>query len=148
MKIGVTVGSFDLCHAGHILMLKDSKSQCDWLIVGIQSDPSNTEDSKYRSETGGPKNKPIMSIEERRIILEGIKYVDEIFVYANEEELYEKFKALKYDVRILGSDWENKNYTGSDLPHNPYFHRRNHGYSSSSLRKRVYEAEKSKEYHA
>jgi glycerol-3-phosphate cytidylyltransferase len=140
-KIGVTFSAFDLCHAGHMMMLKDAKAQCDHLIVGLQDDPSidNDINSTYR---GKPKNRPIMSLEERRIILESVKYVDEIFIYKNEKDLYEWLQKNKYDVRILGSDWEGKQYTGHDLPHTAYFHKRTHSYSTTELRKRVYEAEK------
>lgn len=141
-KIGFTCSAFDLCHAGHMLMLKDAKQQCDYLIVGLQDDPSQEADLAYRLETGQkPKNTPIMSLDERLEIMRGVKYVDEIFVYSTEADLYEKIKNLEYDVRILGSDWEGKPYTGSDLPHTPYFHQRNHNYSTSELRKRVYQAE-------
>lgn len=144
-KIGVTFSAFDLCHAGHMLMLKDAKAQCDYLIVGLQDDPSQGADLDYRLKTGGkPKNTPIMSLEERKTILEGVKYVDEIFVYSTEEDLINWCKNNKYDVRILGSDWEGKPYSGHDLPHTAYFHRRTHSYSTTELRKRVYEAEKAK----
>ncbi len=123
-------------------MLKDCKNVCNYLIVGLQDDPSQLEDIKYRLETGGkPKNTPIMNLEERKEILEGIKYVDEIFIYSTEEDLYNKLAALEYDIRILGSDWEGKPYTGHDLPHIAYFHKRDHGFSTSELRERVYKAE-------
>lgn len=146
-KIGVTFSAFDLCHAGHMMMLKDAKSQCDHLIVGLQDDPSidNHINNSYR---GKPKNKPIMSLEERRTILESTKYVDEIFVYRNEEDLLDWLKSNRYDVRILGSDWEGKKYTGWDLPHVAYFHKRTHSYSTSELRERVYLAEKEKRVEA
>jgi len=82
-----------------------------------------------------------MSPEERKIILEGIRYVDEVVTYSTEEDLLALLKNLHYDVRILGSDWEGKNTTGWDLPHTPYFHRRDHNFSTSELRKRIYKAE-------
>jgi glycerol-3-phosphate cytidylyltransferase len=140
-KIGFTCSTFDLCHAGHVLMLKDAKAHCDYLIVGLQEDPSvdNNINIGYR---GKQKNRPIMSLEERRIILEGSKYVDEIFTYVDEKDLYEKIKNLKYDVRILGSDWKGKMYTGYDLPHEAYFHERTHSYSTTELRGRIYEEER------
>lgn len=134
-KIGITLGSFDLCHAGHVLMFKDCKTVCDFLIVGLQADPSVDRDYK---------NKPIMTVKERLIILEGIKYIDDIFVYTTEADLYKKLQEIKYDVRILGSDWEGKPYTGHNLPHTPYFHKRSHNYSTSELRQRVYDAERYK----
>jgi len=139
-KIGFTCGAFDLCHAGHMLMFKDCKQVCDYLIVGLHIDP--TLNIEYRLETKNQlKNKPIMSPEERKIILEGIKYVDEVVTYSTEEDLLALLKNLRYDVRILGSDWEGKKYTGWDLPHVPYFHHRDHNFSTSELRKRIYEAE-------
>lgn len=141
-KVGFTCSAFDLCHSGHIRMLKDCKNVCDYLIVGVQDDPSDIQDINYRLETGNkPKNAPVMSLKERKEIIEAIKYVDEVFVYTTEADLYEKIKNLNYDVRILGSDWKGKKYTGWDLPHNAYFHERNHNYSTSELRKRVYAAE-------
>jgi glycerol-3-phosphate cytidylyltransferase len=142
-KVGFTCSSFDLCHAGHMKMLKDCKNVCDYLIVGLQDDPSQGEDLAYRLKTGNkPKNTPVMSLAERKEIIEAIKYVDEVFIYSTETDLYNKIKALKYDVRILGSDWKGKPYTGHDLPHVAYFHERNHNYSTSELRQRVYNAEK------
>ncbi len=138
MKRGFTCGAFDLCHAGHMLMFKEAKEHCDYLIVGLQDDPS-VEDANYR---GKKKNKPIMSLEERRIILEGIRYVDEIIVYHNEVELYELLKKIKPDIRIIGEDWRGKQFTGHDLPMEIYFNSRNHNFSTTELRKRIAEAEK------
>ncbi|OGG58344.1 hypothetical protein A2853_00290 [Candidatus Kaiserbacteria bacterium RIFCSPHIGHO2_01_FULL_55_17] len=134
-KVGVTVGAFDLCHAGHILMFKEAKEVCDYLIVGLHSDPTID-----RSQ----KNKPIMSLEERRIILEAIKYIDEIFEYDTEAQLYDILKKNEhgFDVRIIGADWKGKPYTGHDLPLKIYFNTRNHNFSTTELRRRIYEAEK------
>ena len=134
-KVGVTVGAFDLCHAGHVLMFKEAKEVCDFLIVGLHSVPTID-----RPE----KNQPIMSLKERRIILEGIKYIDEIFEYDTEAQLYEILKENKYgfDVRIIGADWKRKPYTGHDLPIEMYFNTRDHGFSTTELRRRIYEAEK------
>ena len=140
MKIGFTCSSFDLFHAGHYLMLEDCKKQCDHLIVGLQKDP--TIDEKYRLKTGGKnKNKPIQTFEERYIQIKGCKYIDEIVEYTTEDELYELLLKINPDVRILGSDWEGKEYTGYNLDIPIYFHNRNHNYSTSNLRKRVYNAE-------
>mgnify|MGYP000153251505 CR=1 FL=1 len=141
-KRGITLGAFDLCHAGHILMFKEAKEVCDYLIVGLQDDPSVDADYRISEKEGQIKNEPVMSLEERKIILEGIKYIDEVFTYTTEEDLYEKLKNLDYDVRILGADWKGKKYTGWDLPHTPYFNTRDHGFSTSELRNRVYEQEK------
>jgi len=139
---GVTVGAFDLCHAGHILMFKECKDICDYLIVGLQDDPSLDIDYRKIEKDGQIKNQPIMSLKEREIILDAIKYVDEVFLYTTEEDLYGKLKDLEIDVRILGKDWEGRKYTGWDLPHTPYFNSRDHSYSTSELRRRVYEQER------
>ena len=127
-KRGFTCSCFDLLHAGHILMLKDAKAQCDKLIIGLQTDPTID-----RPE----KNKPIQSYEERYIQLEAIKYVDEIIKYETEEELYQLLKILRPDVRILGSDYEDEYFTGIELNIPIYYHKRNHNYSTSSLRKKI-----------
>ena len=132
-KIGFTCSCFDLLHAGHILMLEDSKKQCDYLIVGLQTDPTIDRPEE--------KNKPIQSLEERKIQLEAIKYVDEVIVYETENELYELLYKLMPNVRILGTDYEHKYFTGIDIPNiDVYFHKRDHDYSSSSLRKKIMEA--------
>jgi len=130
--IGFTCGSFDLLHAGHALMLKECKNYCDTLIVGLQKDPSVDRDYK---------NKPVQTLEERRIMLESIKYVDKIHTYSTEKDLYSLLKFLAPDIRIVGSDWKGKKFTGYDLPFKVVFNTRNHSYSSSSLRERVYKAE-------
>ena len=106
-------------------MLKDSKEQCDYLIVGLQTDP--TIDSPE-------KNKQIQSFEERKIQLEAVKYVDEIFTYETEEDLYKKLLEISPDIRILGSDYIDKPFTGDDLDIPIYFHDRKHNYSSTNLR--------------
>ena len=126
--IGFTCSCFDLLHAGHILMLEDAKSQCDKLIVGLQTDPTID-----RPE----KNKPIQSFEERKIQLEAVKYVDEVITYETENELYELLRLLRPDVRILGSDYNDKYFTGVELNIPIYYHKRNHDYSTSSLREKI-----------
>ena len=125
--VGFTCSCFDLLHAGHILMLQYAKARCDKLIVGLQTDPTD------RPE----KNKPIQSLEERRIQLEAVKYVDEIFTYDTEEDLYKKLLDIKPDVRILGSDYIGKSFTGDDLDIKIYYHDRNHNYSTTNLRKKI-----------
>jgi len=127
-SIGFTCSCFDLLHAGHILMLKDAKEQCDYLVVGLQTDPTLD-----RPE----KNKPIQSQKERYIQLEAIKYIDDIFVYDTEASLLDLLKLVKPDVRILGSDYEGKSFTGDNLNIPIYYHERNHNYSSSNLRKEI-----------
>ncbi len=110
-------------------MLKDAKQQCDKLIVGLQTDPTLD-----RPE----KNKPIQTLRERKIQLEAVKYVDDIFVYDTEEELYHLLKLINPDIRILGSDYEDgRYYTGVELNIPIYFHKRNHNYSSTNLRKKA-----------
>ena len=135
-KVGVTVGAFDLCHAGHMLVFKEAKTVCDYLIVGLHSDPSIDRPEKH---------KPIMSLDERKIILESVRYIDELFIYDTEKQLYDILKENKYgfDVRIIGADWKGKEYTGHDLPIEMYFNSRDHGFSTTELRRRIYEAEKS-----
>lgn len=130
---GFTCSAFDLLHAGHVLMLKECRAQCDYLIVGLEKDPSQTP-AEYR---GKKKNKPVETIEERKIRLEGCKYVDEIIVYDNEDDLYKLLQKIKPDVRFLGVDWKGKYFTGYDLPIPIIFNSRNHTYSSSDLRERI-----------
>tara|TARA_B100000902_G_C27176616_1_gene846713 strand:- start:672 stop:1079 length:408 start_codon:yes stop_codon:yes gene_type:complete len=126
-KIGFTCSCFDLLHAGHILMLKDAKKQCEYLIVGLQTDPTLD-----RSDI---KNKPIQSLKERKIQLEAVKYINEIIIYDSEHDLYELLKKINPDIRILGSDYKNKKFTGDNLDIKIYYHERNHNYSSSRLKK-------------
>ena len=134
-KIGFTCSCFDLLHAGHILMLKDAKEQCDKLIVGLQTDPTLD-----RPE----KNKPIQSYEERYIQLEAVKYVDEIIKYETEEELYQLLKVLQPDVRIIGADYKDKYFTGDDLNISIYYNDRFNNWSTTGLRKKIFEMESEK----
>ena len=127
--IGFTCSCFDLLHAGHIIMLQYAKRRCDKLIVGLQSDPTID-----RPDT---KNKPIQSLEERQIQLEAVRYVDEVFTYDTEEDLYKKLLFINPDVRILGSDYIGKSFTGDDLDIKIYYHDRNHNYSTTNLRKKI-----------
>ena len=126
--IGFTCSCFDLLHAGHILMLKDAKKQCNRLIVGLQIDPTFD-----RPE----KNKPLQTLEERKIQLEAVKYIDEIIIYKTEKDLYELLKKVKPDIRILGSDYRNQRFTGDNLNIKIFYHTRNHDFSSSNLRKKI-----------
>ena len=129
MKIGFTCSCFDLLHAGHILMLKDAKEQCDKLIIGLQTDPT--------IDRPLTKNKPIQSLRERKIQLEAVRYVDDIFVYETESDLIDLLKLIKPDVRILGSDYKDESFTGDELNIPIYYHERDHDYSSSDLRKKI-----------
>lgn len=134
-RVGFTAGAFDLCHAGHMLMFEEAKTVCDYLIVALHSDPT--------LDRPDSKNKPIMSVKERQIILRGVKYIDEIIVYNTEAELYAMLKdnKLGVDVRVIGVEYKDKPFTGHDLPLPVYFNSRDHGYSTTELRKRVYDAE-------
>lgn len=132
-KIGFTCGAFDLTHAGHYLMFKDCKKNCEVLIVGVQTDPSID-----RPE----KNKPVQSLEERMIQLKSCKYIDEVVIYETEADLFNLLKSLPIDVRFLGEDWRGRNFTGHELPIQIIYNPRDHGFSSSSLRDRIYNAEK------
>ena len=136
MKIGITFSQFDMLHAGHIAMLSEAKSHCDYLIAGLQNN------AKWdRPE----KNAPVQSIVERQIQLAATRYVDEIVVYNTEKDLEDILLTLPLDVRILGVEYENKEFTGRDICHKRniqlVFNGRDHSFSSSSLRKRVAEAE-------
>lgn len=131
MKIGFTCSAFDLLHAGHILMLQEAKTQCDYLIVGLQIDPSID-----RPE----KNAPIQSITERYIQLKAVKYVDEIIPYATEDDLKNLLLALPIDIRFLGEEYKDKIFTGRDIPNHLSickFNSRRHKFSTSELRMRI-----------
>ena len=134
MRIGFTCSTFDLLHAGHVQMLRDAKEQCDYLIVGLQFDPSVD-----RKE----KNSPIQTIVERYTQLKGIKYVDEIIPYATEQDLEDILSLYTIDVRILGDEYRDKDFTGKDICRKRgielYFNKRDHRFSSSDLRRRVCE---------
>ena len=135
MNKGFTCGAFDLLHAGHALMLKECKEHCDYLIVGLQRDPNIDRPRK---------NKPVQTYEERDIMIRSIRWVDEVVYYDTEDQLLEILKSTDIDVRIIGADWKGKEYTGFELGIPVVFNSRDHGYSTSSLRKRVYEAEGNK----
>lgn len=128
MKIGITAGAMDLLHTGHILMLEECSKFCDYLIVCLHVDPSSE-----RPE----KNKPIQSVFERHMQLRACKYVDEIIVYETERELLTILETINVDIRFIGEDWKNKDYTGKDLEIPTYFNKRTHDYSSTELRKRI-----------
>ena len=129
MKKGITFGAFDLFHAGHVMMLEEAKTVCDHLIVCIQSDPSLD-----RKE----KNKPVQWIVEREIQVYGCRYTDEVIIYDTEVELLEILDTVDWDVRILGEEYKNKDFTGREQTLNKcHFNKRPHNFSSSELRKRV-----------
>ena len=132
MIIGFTASTFDLLHAGHIIMLREAKDQCDHLIVGLQVDPSID-----RPE----KNKPIQTIVERYTQLQAVKYVDEIIPYSTEQDLEDILNLLPIDIRILGVEYRDKDFTGRDICKNRgiqlHFNKRDHRFSSSDLRRRI-----------
>lgn len=134
-KRGFTCGTFDLCHAGHMLMFKECKDHCDYLIVGLHTDPTIDRQDK---------NKPVQTVEERKIQLESIKHIDEIIIYDTEQELYNILSKNTFNihVRIIGEDWKGKPFTGHDLPILVIHNSRTHSYSTSSLRKRIIDADK------
>lgn len=130
-RIGFTCSCFDLFHAGHIMMLKEAKANCDYLIVGLQTDPTID-----RPE----KNRPIQSIFERFVQLEACKYVDEIVVYATEKDLIDILHSYPIDVRFVGDEYKDKDFTGKDLQHiEIYYNSRKHSFSTTELRGRVIE---------
>ena len=135
--IGITFSQFDMLHAGHIAMLAEAKNHCDYLIAGLQTDASID-----RPDT---KNAPIQSVVERQIQLAAVRYVDEIVVYQTEQDLVDLLLILPVDVRILGVEYQHEEYTGKHEGMmrgiTPIFNGRDHSFSSSSLRKRVVEAE-------
>ena len=132
-KVGFTCGSFDLIHPGHIMMLEEAKSVCDFLVVGVQSDPSID-----RPE----KNKPVQTHEERLIMVSAIRHVDEVVSYDTEDDLLLLLRKIYPDIRIIGSDHKGREYTGHELPIKVHFHSRDHEWSTTNLRKQAYESEK------
>ena len=132
MRIGITCSCFDLLHTGHILMLQECKEVCDFLYVAFQTDPTSD-----RPE----KNKPVQSVLERFIQLKGCKFVDEIIPYENEKDLENIFKSFNFDVRIIGEDYKNKDFTGRQICLERgieiYYNKRSHDFSTSNLRKKI-----------
>lgn len=126
--VGFTCSCFDLFHAGHVMMLKEAKDQCDYLIVGLQTDPTID-----RPE----KNKPIQSVLERFMQVDGCRYVDQIIPYSTEKDLLDLLTSYKIDVRILGEEYRDKPFTGHKLPMEVYYNTRNHTFSTSELRNRI-----------
>ena len=129
-KRGLICGSFDVIHPGYIHLFQDAKRVCGKLIIALQSDPTVDRPEKI---------KPSQSVEDRELILRSIKYVDDIVHYTTEAELYNLLKEDIYDVRILGTDYIDKNYTGKDLNKPEYFHSRNHDYSTTQFKKNIKE---------
>ena len=132
MKTGITFSTFDLLHAGHVAMLREAKTVCDYLICGLQVDPSLD-----RPE----KNKPVQTLVERYVQLSGVKYVDEIVCYQSEDDVVDILEMFNIDVKIMGAEYRDKDFTGKDVCKRKgiqlYFNNRSHRFSSSDLRQRV-----------
>jgi len=125
---GLICGSFDVIHPGYIKMFIDAKSVCNKVLIALQSDPTIDRPQK---------EKPLQSPEERELILRSIRYVDDVVHYTTEQDLYNILKTDIYDVRILGTDYLGKTFTGSDLNREIYFHDRNHEYSTTEYKKKI-----------
>lgn len=134
MKVGITFSTFDLLHAGHVQMLREAKEQCDYLICGLQLDPSVD-----RAE----KNSPVQTIVERYTQLASVKYVDEIIPYVEEKDVEDILTMYEIDVRILGEEYKDKPFTGYEICKKRgidlHYNKRDHRFSTSDLRKRVCE---------
>ena len=140
-KIGITFSAFDLLHAGHIKMLEEAKTVCDYLIVGLQTDPTID-----RPDT---KNRPVQTLVERYTQLNAVKFVDEIVPYQTEQEVVDILELFEIDIRFLGEEYREKDFSGKDVCRKRgielHFNKRDHRFSSSDLRKRVADAENTKE---
>lgn len=136
MRTGITFSAFDLLHAGHVKMLEEAKQHCDYLIVGLQTDPTLDRPTK---------NKPTQTVVERYIQLKACKFVDEIVPYATEQDLEDILKSFALDVRILGDEYKERDFTGRKYCEEKgielHFNTRDHRFSSTNLRKEVYQRE-------
>lgn len=141
LKIGIVTSAFDLLHAGHIAMLAEAKNHCDYLIAALQTNPTIDRPTS--------KNKPVQSIVERQIQLAAVQYVDEIVVYETEKDLEDIFLTLPIDVRILGVEYKDVEFTAKEICKNRgvdiIFNSRDHSFSSSNLRKRIADAENNRQ---
>ena len=140
MKVGITFSTFDLLHAGHIQMLREAKDHCDYLICGLQMDPTQDRPDK---------NSPVQTIVERYSQLRGVKYVDEIMVYESEADLEDLLAMCQIDIKIMGEEYRDIDFTGKDICKKRgielYFNKRDHRFSSSELRHRICHEALSKE---
>ena len=134
-SVGFTCSKFDLLHAGHIMMLRDAKANCDYLMVGLQTDPT--------IDRPGDKNKPVQSLVERYSQLSAVEYVDEIMPYETEQDLIDILTMYHINIRILGDEYREKDFTGKEICRKRgidfYFNKRDHRFSTTDLRKRVCE---------
>ena len=140
MKVGFTCSVFDLLHSGHIAMLREAKEHCDYLIVGLQTDPT--------IDRPDEKNRPVQSLVERNLQLSAVKYVDEIVTYQTEQDLIDILNMYHIDIRILGEEYREKDFTGKETCRKRgidlYFNKRDHRFSTSDLRERVENAPKNR----
>ena len=138
MRVGITFSAFDLLHAGHIGMLREARANCDYLIVGLQTDPTIDRPTE--------KNKPVQTLVERYAQLNALKFIDEIVPYQTEEDVIDILELFQIDVRFLGEEYREKEFTGKDVCRKRgielHFNKRDHRFSTSGLRKRVAQAEK------
>jgi glycerol-3-phosphate cytidylyltransferase len=138
MKVGITFSTFDLLHAGHIGMLREAKQHCDYLIVGLQTDPTIDRPTE--------KNKPVQTLVERYAQLNAVKFVDEIVPYQTEQDVVDILELFEIDIRFLGEEYREKDFSGKDVCRKRgielHFNKRDHRFSSSDLRRRVVDAEK------
>lgn len=145
-NIGFTCSAFDLFHAGHMLMLQQAKKRCKYLIVGLQVNPALDKNTtkqkdglKFKSDRSH-KQKPVCSIIERFIMLKGCRYVDEIIPYETEKDLYDLLRSINIDVKIMGEEYKEKEYTGKDLEgilFDVYYNPRRHDFSTTNLRNKL-----------
>ena len=140
MKVGITFSTFDLLHAGHIGMLREAKANCDYLIVGLQTDPTIDRPTE--------KNKPVQTLVERYAQLNAVKFIDEIVPYQTEQDVVDILELFEIDIRFLGEEYREKDFSGKDVCRKRgidlHFNKRDHRFSSSDLRKRVVETEHAK----
>jgi len=132
MKIGFTCSAFDLFHAGHICMLEEAKQHCDFLIVGLQTDPTIDRPAK---------NRPVQSVYERWVQLAACQYIDRIIPYATEKELLDILQSQNIDVRFVGEEYMDIDFTGKDLGISIHYNKRRHSFSTTELRQRVFNAQ-------
>jgi glycerol-3-phosphate cytidylyltransferase len=136
MRTGFTCSTFDLFHAGHVMMLREAKEQCDYLIVGLQTDPTIDRPNK---------NKPVQTVFERFVQLQACTFVDEVIPYSTESELLDILQSFPIDVRIIGEEYKDQQFTGDYLDMEYYYNERRHSFSTTELRQRVVDAENKKE---
>ena len=127
-KVGIIAGNFDVIHPGYVRLFKDAKNACDFLVIALQTDSSVERPEKL---------KPILTTSERKEILLSLKYIDEILTYTTEQELYNLIRERKPDVRIIGTDYIDRDFTGKSLTKEIYYHERDHDWSTTRFKKEI-----------